>query len=84
MSEQSKFPSFIESRIPMNWNMEDLWAAEQEMVDDDQSVLSDVPSLASSMDIDMGPFGSDPVFASGPDPGRFSLQYLLPLEVQHP
>ena len=83
MAECQHFQSLIESQLPLQWNFDDLQAADQDMFDDNESELSYMPSSASPMDIDMEPFGSDQISHPDPDPDRFSVQFLLPLEVRH-
>jgi hypothetical protein len=81
MAEGQHFQPFMESQLPLDWNFEDLRAADQDMFDDEESELSDMPSSTSPMDIDMDLFGSDQISHPDPDPDRFSVQFLLPLEV---
>jgi hypothetical protein len=68
------------SQFPMDWNLDSLQATENEMSDDDESELTD-----AIMDIDMDRFESDHTSTLNPgsQPERFSVQYLLPLEVRY-
>jgi hypothetical protein len=67
------------SHFPIEWNLDSLQATENDLFDDDESELSDVIK-----DIDMDPFESDHASTSNPSSQyeRFSVQYLLPLEVR--
>ena len=84
MAEDDHFQSFWESHLSTNWKYEDLRAADQDMFDNDDSELSDVLSSASALAIDMEPFGSEPKIHPDPNPNRFSVQFLLPLEARYP
>jgi hypothetical protein len=69
-----------------NWDFDQLQEADQGIFGDDESDLSEPPSPTSSMDIDLDPFKSDDKSDSEHvlDPNRFSVQFLLPLEVRYP
>ena len=84
MAEARSPQPSITSRFLLNWNFDGFQAADNAMFVDCESELSEGLSLASSMEIDIDPFDHDfanPDAKSYPKPGDFSVQYLLPLEV---
>lgn len=85
MAEERNPQSSIMSPFLLNWNLDSIRAADKAVFGDEDSELSDNISLTSSMNVDMNPFESDsttPFGKSKPQPGGFSVQYLLPLEVR--
>jgi hypothetical protein len=72
------------SRSDLSSDFDGIQTEGRAMSDDNESVLSDNLSLKDPMDVDLDPFPSEPIGLVGkpnPQPGGFSVQYLLPLEV---